>query len=155
VNFKLISTLQNWLVRWGLHSHIYCKLVLSVVDVGLPTIRFFLPILHVVVYPLLLLSMVLKHNCKVLTPTSPFFFHHQSILYVQNCPFNFLAIISPNPITSSLCSLKTCLPWRNIWSTLNPSLMTYPISLPSRNFSSTISPLMILAQLWHPSLLKL
>jgi len=37
VSFKPNSTLQNRLIRWGLHPLIYCELTLSLVDVGLPT----------------------------------------------------------------------------------------------------------------------
>jgi len=38
MDFKSNSTPQNKLVRWGLYPLIYCKLTLSLVDVGLSTI---------------------------------------------------------------------------------------------------------------------
>jgi len=37
INFKSDSILQNYLVRYSLHSLVNCKFVLSLVDVGFPT----------------------------------------------------------------------------------------------------------------------
>jgi len=36
MDFKLNSTLQNRLVKWGLHSLIYYEITLSLANVGLP-----------------------------------------------------------------------------------------------------------------------